>query len=318
MNIQTSTPTTKRKKDEVSPNTSTSSDSIDLKRAKQLLSISDSETELSPKAMSKENASPDNSKEVSDEMAKVQTPSKDLFSELDKKLESKLTLIKEEIISEIKDAFKGSIDRLESDVMGLKLENEKLKKEVSVLKDGQKSSTDSIKKLEGKIQSLEEAAVKNEQYSRRKNIRIIGLYEADDEDTAHVVAQFIYKKMKVEVNTLAENTIEIAHRLGDKGSRDKFVSGARPVIVKFSSVEMKIKVLKARSTLKGVGIYVNEDLCRGIQQLYNRVRKSRDIDQAWTWNGAVFGKDDEGTVHKFAYGKTVKETLEADADMTSY
>jgi hypothetical protein len=65
--------------------------------------------------------------------------------------------------------------------------------------------------------------------------------------------------------------------------------------------------MRARKMLKGKAIYVNEDLCPEIHSLYNRVRNHQGVDQAWTWNGAVFGKDHKGEVFKVEYGQILEE-----------
>ena len=48
------------------------------------------------------------------------------------------------------------------------------------------------------------------------------------------------------------------------------VNGLRPILVKCSSVDTKIQVLKASRKLIGLGIYVNEDLFQYIQAMFSR------------------------------------------------
>jgi hypothetical protein len=125
------------------------------------------------------------------------------------------------------------------------------------------------------------------------------------------VTKFLKEKMNVDVNSDGScNQIEAVHRINTR-SEAGMVNGARPIIVRFASVETKVNVLKARRKLKGQAIYINEDLCRDIQALFNRARNHRRVDQAWTWNGAVFVKDYRGEVYRVPFRRSLDYVLNA-------
>lgn len=328
-----STPVVKRKKCELTPDSQNTSDTIDEKKIKRILSISDTDSEISF-IMSKEEKkqdlpNPNTSADTNPKETHVQAlPGKsinveDLFAKLDTRLQDKLVCMKNDIVSDIKDSFGKAIGILDSKVLQLELENDQLKKDMKLLKSTTEKAIADVKTMNKTILDLQEKTVRNEQYSRKQNIRITGLAEPQrltqgekddawvepEENVVNTVENFISGVLGLEVNTCKENAIEIAHRLGDEASKTKGVNGARPIIVRLGSVTTKLAILKARRNLKGKGIYITEDLCRDIHALFNRVRKHRNIDQAWTWNGTVYGKDFDDNVYKFPYGKEVGEVI---------
>lgn len=295
----------KRKKCEASPDTSSISDTIDVKKAKQILSISESGSDLD---ISVDNMAEEEKHADQQPQTKMTVNVDKLFEDLDQKLQERMTLMKKGIVDEIKETLAPAINILEGKVLKIEIDNQALNKQVTILKSNEKKHLEKEKELEEKISNLEDRIIRNEQYSRRSNVRISGLFEREGEDTVQLVTGFFKEKMKIEVNTTPENLIEAAHRLDVKSAAAK-VNGARPVLVRFRSVATKIEVMKARRQLKGQPLYINEDLCREIQTLFNRVRKHSKIDQAWTWNGTVYGKDDTDHVYKVPYGKPLSEIL---------
>jgi hypothetical protein len=124
----------KRQRAELSPDTDASPDLIDLKKAKVLLSISDSESNLDTSVCSSS---------VFDNMMSTpvaiteggmdpaaQKECEDIFAKLDASLQIKLVTFKNEIVEEIKSTLGHSISKLEGITLKLELDHADLKKEV--------------------------------------------------------------------------------------------------------------------------------------------------------------------------------------------
>lgn len=123
---------------------------------------------------------------------------------------------------------------------------EKLKDEVD----------ESINRVEGvlrqDIDQMWEYAVRNEQYSRKNNLRVLGLEEEEGENLQKNFIKLIGEHLQEEV---LANAIEIIHRIGapkrdgrDRGSQRD--TRPRPVIVELQSHKTKIKIILKRKLLK--------------------------------------------------------------------
>jgi len=151
-----------------------------------------------------------------------------------------------------------------------------------------------------------------EQYSRKDNIRIVGI--ADNrtpdnyENTPKKVVSFFNEALQL---NLTQYDINNAHRLGPKG-KGKFSSD---IIVKLSSNIVKQDIMRNRKKLKHLDhrIYINEDLTQLRASLYKKAReqvKHKHLYTAWTRDGNIFVKLHDNS-------KATKITKEKDlADLT--
>lgn len=104
-----------------------------------------------------------------------------------------------------------------------------------------------------KIKELEEKVTYQEDYSRRKNLRISGLEERGDEtweQTAAAVTSLLESKLQIPGIIL-----ERAHRVGQR--RD---ARPRPVVARFARYGDRDAAIRRGRHLKGTNIYLNEDL----------------------------------------------------------
>ena len=148
--------------------------------------------------------------------------------------------------SEIMDAINAALDskleqlarRIEA-MVATKIEEleKKLHNEVTKLRDEVDDSINHVESvLKQDIDTVWEYAVRNEQYSRKNNLRILGLDEDEGENLEEKFIKFVGDNLHEEVQS---NEIEIIHRIGakrsggDQGSRRS--SKPRPVIVKLQS-----------------------------------------------------------------------------------
>ncbi|KAK9709228.1 hypothetical protein QE152_g26752 [Popillia japonica] len=90
-----------------------------------------------------------------------------------------------------------------------------------------------------------------EQYSRRSNIRIVGLPEEVSENTMDKVLTFCSEKLDLK---LGSNDIDRCHRVG------KPINGHRALLIKFVGYNIKREIFKRRAALKNTRILIAEDL----------------------------------------------------------
>ncbi|CAN7951550.1 unnamed protein product, partial [Ixodes pacificus] len=111
---------------------------------------------------------------------------------------------------------------------------------------------DSVKVLTTQHDSMQSRLDELEDRSRRDNLLFYGIpdsRESWEQSEAHV------KRILTNVlDTLPENSIERAHRLGSLTPNK-----CRPIIVKFSGYKIKDKILSARAKLREINVTVSED-----------------------------------------------------------
>ena len=132
---------------------------------------------------------------------------------------------------------------------------ERLTNELST-KDGM------IKKLEQRVDQLEEAADNTEQYSRRPNLRVHGIAEQADENTDQQIVKLVNDEMQFQP-PIQLNQIERSHRLWPKTSADG-QNRERAIIVRFRRERVRDEVYRSRFKLKTIQpdkrVFINEDL----------------------------------------------------------
>lgn len=136
-----------------------------------------------------------------------------------------------------------------------------------------------------------------EQYNRKSNIILNGINEEKDENIYQKVSSIIKEKLHI---NLSETDINICHRLGKMTQ----VERKRPVIVRFTNLQIKQKILENRKFLKGTSIFVGEDLTKMRYRLYTECRDKLGKKNVWTANGKIHVKvvDNDG-MKKFVLEK---------------
>ena len=92
------------------------------------------------------------------------------------------------------------------------------------------------------IEAVKLHAVKNEQYSRKYNLKIYGINESKDESCSEKICATV--KAKLDVN-LERKQIATAHRIAGREGK------ARPLLVRLHKHDTKMEILKKRRILKG-------------------------------------------------------------------
>lgn len=166
-------------------------------------------------------------------------------------------------------------------------ENEKRhEKEVSQLKEKLKKMQEEIEKRNTCV--LEEEINNLEQYSRRSHIRIRGLQLPTGRSHKESVAQFCAHELQV---TVRPEDLDDAHPLPSRpnaATPPHSTPAAPQMIVRFHARELRDRVIKARSRLRGKGITISEDLTPKNQQLLSELRTNENIANAWSWQGKIF------------------------------
>lgn len=144
------------------------------------------------------------------------------------------------------------------------------------------------KDFQSRISDLEDVIDCHEQYSRVNSIRIFGIVEQDDENTANVVRAVCEEKLGVK---LSPGAIDIAHRTKKKGTAN------RPIIVKFASRMDKKMVLSNKKKLKGTRISVREDLTWKRVQRLRKLMDKFGGKNCWSSDGNLLVRTGDA-VHK--------------------
>lgn len=160
------------------------------------------------------------------------------------------------------------------------------------LRDIEKSVSDNTTNVNALSNRLDHI----EQYSRRNNIRILGVKSTPDEDTDEIVRN-VAQQIGV---TLTAYDIDRSHRLRRPNNNPHDVQGSYagaarnanssppPIIVKFTSYKPKLQMMKNRRKLKGSGTVIVEDLTKKNSNLLFQTSKKTNVKASWTIDGRVF------------------------------
>ncbi|KAK3889136.1 hypothetical protein Pcinc_006877 [Petrolisthes cinctipes] len=152
------------------------------------------------------------------------------------------------------------IKKLEGKVSDLTVSLEFTQREVDELKTEIKEQT---KSSHEKMKQLEERINYQEDYSRKKNVRISGVEERDGNETweqsVKTVTSLLQDKLQLEGLEL-----ERAHRVGVR--RD---AKPRTIVARFSRYCDREAAMRNARKLKGTNIFLDDDLCPASQAIKN-------------------------------------------------
>ena len=200
----------------------------------------------------------------------------------------------ESVASSIAKALQSQFDSM-LDKIAVQMDT-KVKHFVDLVKD----KDEKIDSLENTVEDLQYKLDEYEQYSRQEALRFSGIKENDDENTDNIITTICNNVLKVDP-PLQPSDIARSHRSGDP----KKIKN-RQILVKFTTYNIRDKVIRARKKLKefnkdeNENIYINEDLTKTRAQLAYKARmmkKEKLINEVWTWDGVVRVKDLYNKVH---------------------
>ena len=182
----------------------------------------------------------------------------------------------------------------------VKKENECLKKEIVTLKTHLKSNDAKIAEIDARSKLALSMSNYNEQYSRKNNVKVMDIAEIPNEteqDLVNTVSDLFKKKDVI----IEPSKIMAIHRIPGKEGH------ARPVLVKFMNNNAKTKVMVHRTAFKQMGNRLVDDVTRLNAQLIERLSTHARIQQAWFFNGAVYGRSTDNRRHKIDLFDDIKE-----------
>lgn len=191
--------------------------------------------------------------------------------------------------SDLYDTVKSTVDKTTGTIKKLQTDNNNLNNQIKI--------------LQTKINSMEEASLKQEQWCRLQNIEIVGVPESSDENLPKIVED-IAKHLGV---PLAQQELDFVHRVQAK----RQVKGKpRNIIVRFQNRMKKDTILSSARksggiTLKDIGlkgelktVYINEHLTVKNKQLLNKckaIAKECNYKFIWTKNCRVYTRKAENS-----------------------
>lgn len=185
----------------------------------------------------------------------------------------------------------------------LEKENEQLRKDMI----SQKSMLADVKKnyikCDERSKSAEQKANYNEQYSRKNNIKFMNVPEVPDENEEKLTTT-ICELVGSHGVTVDESKILAIHRIPGKAGHQK------PILVKLTNNNEKSKIMRLRPHFKASGSRLVDDVTKTNAQLIDRLWKHDQIESAWYFNGAVYGKTTSGTRHKFDVHDDISTVIE--------
>ncbi len=166
-------------------------------------------------------------------------------------------------------------NKVDQKIKDIDSENTRLSQETT---DQQDQIDDILTNVEEQSKELEDVM----QYVRRNTLVITGLKEQKGENTDDIIKNFAASKLDTVVK---DSDIDRTHRLGKPSGKP------RPIIAKFTSYNIRLKIMKARKKLKGQGIGIHEHLTPFTRHLLAKAKdltqKAAWIRNAWTWDGRV-------------------------------
>ncbi|CAC5414121.1 unnamed protein product [Mytilus coruscus] len=176
-----------------------------------------------------------------------------------------------ELITQLRSSSENQQGLSDSDMVAIKVVNLLLPANVK------------IEKIRSGVRLNSYEIDKQNQYSRRENLRITGIGETEHED--------VFNKFKELCNAMnvniEKNDIVSCHRIGKEPTAGKL----RSIIVRFFSRDLKYKIMSNKKVLKGKldykDIFINEDLTMLRLKMLNMVKKHDNVKSVFTRDGKI-------------------------------
>lgn len=199
---------------------------------------------------------------------------------------------------------------LEQRTVNLEKEKDDLKAQVVNLQTEVQNLKDNLKGHSSQINDCIKWSNKNEQYSRRNNIKIHGLALKDNEDCRVAVSNMLRDKLKLHIKDGDIAAAHVVPRRQKPGTVDANQAGedgeARPpppppIIVRFflAARDTRDEAIKRRKQLIGSHMAIYDDITTLNAKLLNRLKNDGRIKSAWSWMGKIYAENVGGKVVKF-------------------
>ena len=193
----------------------------------------------------------------------------------------KEALCSDEVVAKLKEVIEAAIvEKVSQNVY------QAVSLDCARLREQQKQLTEKMNNMGKQIKALEKSMEEQEQYSRRECLRFYGIPEEHNEDTDALIVKTVKERLNV---TVQPRDIARSHRITPRTTPEQTREPAspKPIIVKFSSYNIRQSVFHAKSLFKGSPIYVQEDLTTERRKLLKAALEKTSVKRVWTRDGRI-------------------------------
>lgn len=213
-----------------------------------------------------------------------------VMSEMEEKLEKRMNTMERILQEKVDKSIDKIVDERTKEIQNkidfLEFNDTQMKEEVDSLR---KKYEKSLENLEEKVRKHELISMeankrsnRNEQYSRKNNVKVMNVTEGDKETEAELTKKLQDIMLEHDVK-LEENQIVAIHRIPTKRGQTK------PVLIKLRNNCDKTMMMRKRKELKQKGYRLVDDVTSLNTGLMNRLSLNPQIESTWYFNGTVFG-----------------------------
>lgn len=130
-----------------------------------------------------------------------------------------------------------------------------------------------------------------ETQQRQKCLVFFGVAEKEKENCSQIILDTLQNKAKFK--GISADSIKVSHRLGSHNN-----AKTRPILVRFSTVDIKSSVWRAKTMFKGTPVSVREFLTKTRQQAFSKARLHFGMRDCWTQDGVIVIKTSDGQRHR--------------------
>ena len=200
-------------------------------------------------------------------------------------MEAKIKAMVEDEVKDVKEKMTDQLIEINDRLDSMVFEN-------SEIKDRLENVEKKLKKEKERTKTALGQSNYNEQFSRKNNVKIMGVEYIDNENEAILtdkVRSIIKERTEVDIKF---SEIIAIHRIPSRHD-------PQPILVKLKNNSVKTRLMKHRKTMKQHGNKLVDDVTKKNTELISRLLKHEKIDSAWFFNGFIYGKTIEGRRYRF-------------------
>ncbi|CAG2211428.1 paramyosin-like [Mytilus edulis] len=222
--------------------------------------------------------------------------------EMKKELKKEMMVEIQSNQEKVEQHFKSEVSRLSARIDSVEFDNANILEKNASLHKENRLLKEEIENTGRRATDAMQLSNWNEQYSRKKNVKIFDFPEKRGEKLPH---NFLNEIGKLDVN-IDQSEIVAAHRIPGKPGKP------RPILVKFLRMESKIALLRNRKLInEKLEVRISDDVTRLNQGLLNRLYLHEDVTSAWYFNGHIYGTDNNGDRHRFDIYDNIRQKLKS-------
>ncbi|CAC5391216.1 unnamed protein product [Mytilus coruscus] len=194
--------------------------------------------------------------------------------------------------------FKSEVSRLCARIDSVKFDNANILEKNANLHKENRLLKEEIENTGRRATEAMQLSNWNEQYSRKKHIKIFDFPEKKGERLPH---NFFKEIMDLQIDP---SEIVAAHRIPGKHGKP------RQILVKFLRMESRITSLRNRKlNNEKLEVRISDDVTKLNQELLSRLFLHEGVISAWYFNGHIYGTDNKGERHRFDIYDNIRKKL---------